>query len=151
MASTPEKRVTRKREPVDYDDKKHLLSSPVKSRDDMSATTRGGGITELEEQIIDKADRWETDSMFEDIIEDLTEDKFFTDGKCLELCIATPRSLLSWGARRVLTLVLRPAVCLDAHNCPELPLFSPTCLSLHITYISILMQLYTTHYMCNHH
>ncbi|OIW25159.1 SIR2-domain-containing protein [Coniochaeta ligniaria NRRL 30616] len=67
--------------PIDYDDKKHLLSSPLKrerpQHDDTVVVE--GGLTELEQRMDDHANRWETDSMFEDIIEDLTEDKFFTD------------------------------------------------------------------------
>jgi NAD-dependent histone deacetylase SIR2 len=69
-------------QPIDYDDKKHLLSSPVKG----AGPANGGpaiaeaGLTELEQRMDDQANRWETDSVFEDIIEDLTEDKFFTDG-----------------------------------------------------------------------
>ena len=38
------------------------------------------GLNELEEHINDLGEPWETESLFEDIIEDLAEDRFFTDG-----------------------------------------------------------------------
>lgn len=74
--------------PIDYDDKKHLLSSPVKGEGPHHHDTVvvEGGLTELEQRMDDQANRWETDSMFEDMIDDLTEDKFFTDGTYPELC-----------------------------------------------------------------
>lgn len=64
--------------PIDYDDKKHLLSSPVK-REDGGTVVVEGGLSELEQCMDDQANRWETDSLLEDIIENHTEDKFFTD------------------------------------------------------------------------
>lgn len=99
MASTPEK--PRKRsprlctqQPIDYDDKKHLLSSPLKPEMPAHRDTVvvEGGLTELEQRMDDQAQRWETDSMFEDIIEDLTEDKFFTDGTYLHCVVANDLS-----------------------------------------------------------
>jgi len=95
MTSTPEK--PRKRsprlcaqQPIDYDDKKHLLSSPVKHERSAHDGTvvADDGLTELEQRMVDQANRWETDSMFEEIIDDLTEDKFFTDGTCTHCNLA---------------------------------------------------------------
>jgi NAD-dependent histone deacetylase SIR2 len=37
-------------------------------------------INELEERVNDLGDSWETESLFEDIIEDLADDKPFSDG-----------------------------------------------------------------------
>ncbi len=42
--------------------------------------TANGGLTELEERVKDLGDSWETDSLFEDALADLTDDKFFSDG-----------------------------------------------------------------------
>lgn len=46
----------------------------------LNVKPHGHARNELEERINDLGDSWETESLFEDIIDDITEDKFFTDG-----------------------------------------------------------------------
>ncbi|KAI6082092.1 putative histone deacetylase SIR2 [Hypoxylon rubiginosum] len=45
----------------------------------LNVKPHGHARNELEERINDLGDSWETESLFEDIIDDITEDKFFTD------------------------------------------------------------------------
>jgi hypothetical protein len=121
--------------PIDYDDKKHLLSSPLKRErphhDDTVVVE--GGLTELEQRMDDHANRWETDSMFEDIIEDLTEDKFFTDGT-YHYRVSPRRHRLSCGARQ--SILRQRTYLLSTSRLYLQPLSSPTLLStisLHIS------------------
>lgn len=45
----------------------------------LNVLPHGHARNELEERINDLGDSWETESLFEDVIEDITEDRFFTD------------------------------------------------------------------------
>ncbi|KAI2633011.1 SIR2-domain-containing protein [Hypomontagnella submonticulosa] len=45
----------------------------------LNVRPHGQARNELEERINDLGDSWETESLFEDVIEDITEDRFFTD------------------------------------------------------------------------
>ncbi|KAK4198622.1 DHS-like NAD/FAD-binding domain-containing protein [Triangularia verruculosa] len=90
---------TRVRNVVDYDEKRAFVdldSDPViprrqspshhqngnggvkKSTSNKNAAN-GSGLTELEERVQDLGDSWETDSILNDIIGDVNEDRFFTD------------------------------------------------------------------------
>jgi len=63
---------------VDYDEKRAFvgLSDDIDKPDD----TPNSGLSELEERVNDLSESWETESLFQDALEDLTEDRFFTDG-----------------------------------------------------------------------
>ena len=45
----------------------------------LNVRPHGHARNELEERINDLGDSWETESLFEDVIEDITEDRFFDD------------------------------------------------------------------------
>ncbi|KAK0742474.1 DHS-like NAD/FAD-binding domain-containing protein [Apiosordaria backusii] len=70
---------TRVKNVVDYDEKRAFVdldSDPVKTSQN---PTNGGVLTELEERVKDLGDSWETESLFNDILGDVSEDKFFND------------------------------------------------------------------------
>ncbi|KAK0709580.1 DHS-like NAD/FAD-binding domain-containing protein [Lasiosphaeria miniovina] len=71
-ATTTRKPSTRVKAVVDYDEKRHLPELA-----DEVPRAAVNGLTELEERVRDLNESWETESLFEDALEDLTEDKFF--------------------------------------------------------------------------
>jgi NAD-dependent histone deacetylase SIR2 len=82
-AQNTRKPSTRVRNVVDYDEKRafqNLNDDDVDDAEDVDASRRP--LNELEEHINDLSDSWETESLFQDAIEDLAEDRFFTDGEC---------------------------------------------------------------------
>lgn len=46
----------------------------------LNVRPHGHARNELEERINDLSDSWETESLFEDVIEDISEDRFINDG-----------------------------------------------------------------------
>jgi NAD-dependent histone deacetylase SIR2 len=71
---------TRVKNVVDYDEKRAF----VELAEDAHAKPNGvpnPGLSELEERVNDLSESWETESLFQDALEDLAEDRFFTDGK----------------------------------------------------------------------
>lgn len=62
---------------VDYDEKRHFVDLNEETPPDVP----NPGLSELEERVKDLGESWETESLFEDALEDLAEDRFFTDGK----------------------------------------------------------------------
>jgi hypothetical protein len=76
-AAPPKKASTRVKNQVNYDEKRHLTDL----EDDIQHGVAHRTINELEEHVNDLGDSWETDSLFQDALEDLTEDKIFNDGK----------------------------------------------------------------------
>ncbi|KAL2119769.1 hypothetical protein VTJ04DRAFT_6730 [Mycothermus thermophilus] len=79
-AQNTRKPSTRVRNVVDYDEKRafqNLNDDDVDDAEDVDASRRP--LNELEEHINDLSDSWETESLFQDAIEDLAEDRFFTD------------------------------------------------------------------------
>ncbi|KAJ9133073.1 NAD-dependent protein deacetylase hst1 [Pleurostoma richardsiae] len=62
-------------EMVDFDEKQQLKDI----KNDIKRGVVHGTVNELEERVNDLGDSWETESLFEDALEDLAEDKFFTD------------------------------------------------------------------------
>lgn len=74
------KKSSRMKEVVNYDDKRHLV--PDSLEEDIAHPVAHRQLNELEEHVNDLHEScWETESIFEEILEDITEDKFFTDGK----------------------------------------------------------------------
>lgn len=71
------KKSSRMKEVVNYDEKKHLLDL----EEDITHPVAHRQLNELEEHVNDLHESWETESIFEEILEDITEDKFFTDGR----------------------------------------------------------------------
>ena len=79
--STAPKKSSRMKEVVNYDDKRHLLDL----EEDITHPVAHRQLNELEEHVNDLHEScWETESIFEEILEDITEDKFFTDGKVFD-------------------------------------------------------------------
>ncbi|KAL1837822.1 hypothetical protein VTJ49DRAFT_3369 [Mycothermus thermophilus] len=72
---------TRVRNVVDYDEKRAFQNLNDDDADDVGAShdAQNHPMNELEERINDLSDSWETESLFQDAIEDLAEDRFFTD------------------------------------------------------------------------
>jgi NAD+-dependent protein deacetylase SIR2 len=73
---TTKKPSTRVKELVNYDEKQHLSEL----KEDIQHGVAHQAVSELEERVIDLGESWETESLFQDALEDLAEDKFFTDG-----------------------------------------------------------------------
>lgn len=71
---------TRVKNVVDYDEKRHLLDLNEEP-DEVAEDAAESGMSELEERVNDLSESWETESLFQDALEDLAEDRFFTDGK----------------------------------------------------------------------
>ncbi|KAL2144863.1 hypothetical protein VTI28DRAFT_8423 [Corynascus sepedonium] len=77
-AATTRKPSTRVKNVVDYDEKRAFveLNEEVDGQQNRLVNP---GLNELEERVNDLSESWETESLFQDAIEDLTEDRFFTD------------------------------------------------------------------------
>ncbi|KAK4158397.1 SIR2-like protein [Chaetomidium leptoderma] len=76
-ATTARKPSTRVKNVVDYDEKRAF----VELTEEVNAPNgvRNPGLSELEERVNDLSESWETESLFQDALEDLAEDRFFTD------------------------------------------------------------------------
>jgi len=75
-AAVGKKMSSRLKNVVNYDEKRHLADL----EEDIQHGVAHTNLSELEERVMDLGDSWETESLFEDALDDLTEDKFFTDG-----------------------------------------------------------------------
>ncbi|KAK0628870.1 DHS-like NAD/FAD-binding domain-containing protein [Bombardia bombarda] len=87
-SSIPKKSSARVKELVNYDEKQHLADIA----DDIQHGVAHRDLNELEERVNDLGDSWETESLLADAIEDLADDKFFTDDP--EAC--TPDEAVSY-------------------------------------------------------
>jgi len=77
-AAAPAKKTSsRVKNIVNYDEKRHLADL----EDDIQNGVAHTNLSELEERVNDLGESWETESLFEDVIGDLAEDRFFTDGE----------------------------------------------------------------------
>ena len=67
---------------VDYNEKRHLeeLEEDIQ-HGVVHATDEASSSNELEEHVNDLGESWETESIFADILDDLAEDKIFTDSE----------------------------------------------------------------------
>ncbi|KAK0707479.1 DHS-like NAD/FAD-binding domain-containing protein [Lasiosphaeris hirsuta] len=74
-AATAKKTSGRVKNVVNYDEKRHT----EELEEDIQNGAAHPPLNELEERVNDRGDSWETESLFRDSIEDLAEDKFFTD------------------------------------------------------------------------
>lgn len=66
---------------VDYDEKRHFVGLNEEADDAERHKVVNSGLSELEERVNDLSESWETESLFQDALEDLAEDRFFTDGE----------------------------------------------------------------------
>ena len=89
-AATTRKPSTRVKNVVDYDEKRAFveLNEEVDGQQNRLVNP---GLNELEERVNDLSESWETESLFQDAIEDLTEDRFFTDGEFTHLALVPLR------------------------------------------------------------
>ncbi|KAK3682511.1 DHS-like NAD/FAD-binding domain-containing protein [Podospora appendiculata] len=71
----PKKSSARVKELVNYDEKQHMSDL----KEDIQHGVAHRALNELEEHVNDLGESWETNSLFEDALEDLAEDKFFDD------------------------------------------------------------------------
>ncbi|KAK4242748.1 SIR2-like protein [Achaetomium macrosporum] len=69
---------TRVRNVVDYDEKQHFKEL-TEDADAQPNAVPNSGLSELEERVNDLSESWETESLFQNALEDLAEDRFFTD------------------------------------------------------------------------
>jgi NAD-dependent histone deacetylase SIR2 len=86
-SSTARKSSTRVKNVVDYDEKRAFVEL-TEEVDPDPAPVRNPGLTELEERVNDLSESWETESLFQDALEDLAEDRIFTDGACFCLVLS---------------------------------------------------------------
>jgi len=85
-AAAPAKKTSsRVKNIVNYDEKRHLADL----EDDIQNGVAHTNLSELEERVNDLGESWETESLFEDVIGDLAEDRFFTDGEYTLPCLVT--------------------------------------------------------------
>ena len=75
-SATTKKASSRLKNVVNYDEKRHFIEEGPEPEANAPPI-----LSEMEERVMDLGDAWETESLFEDALEDLAEDKFFTDGK----------------------------------------------------------------------
>lgn len=73
---------TRVKGPINYDEKQAFID--LNKEIDYPVDHQDRALNELEEQVHDLADSWESESLFEDALNELTEDNFL-DGK--SICI----------------------------------------------------------------
>ncbi len=67
--------------------------------DNAQAGSGQSSMTELEERVNDLGESWETDSLFEDIMPDITEDRLFIDGAYFSLfCFAVAVATVSFSS-----------------------------------------------------
>jgi NAD-dependent histone deacetylase SIR2 len=78
---TTRKPSTRVKNVVDYDEKRHFVELTEEVDVEPKPAVPNSGLNELEERVNDLGESWENESLFQDALEDLTEDRFFTDGK----------------------------------------------------------------------
>ena len=78
-AATTRKPSGRVKNVVDYDEKRAFVE--LTDEVDASNGVPNPGLSELEERVNDLSESWETESLFQDALEDLAEDRFFTDGQ----------------------------------------------------------------------
>jgi NAD-dependent histone deacetylase SIR2 len=78
-AATTRKPSARVKNVVDYDEKRAFVE--LTEEVDASNGVPNPGLSELEERVNDLSESWETESLFQDALEDLAEDRFFTDGQ----------------------------------------------------------------------
>lgn len=96
------------------------------SPDETDAARYSSEMKDLESRVQDSLDSvWETESLFEDALEDLAEDKFFVDGKpffCLSVQVA-------WSSDLPSTSALHPPLAFGRHStiAPRDSLGYPTC------------------------
>ncbi|KAH6842872.1 SIR2-like protein [Chaetomium sp. MPI-CAGE-AT-0009] len=74
-SATTRKPSTRVKNVVDYDEKRAF----VELTEEVNPKPNNPGLSELEERVNDLSESWETESLFQDALEDLAEDRFFTD------------------------------------------------------------------------
>ncbi|KAK3402261.1 DHS-like NAD/FAD-binding domain-containing protein [Sordaria brevicollis] len=72
------KRSSKMKEVANYDDKKHNVLVPD-LEEDIAHPVAHRQLNELEEHVNDLHESWETESIFEEILEDITEDRPITD------------------------------------------------------------------------
>jgi NAD+-dependent protein deacetylase SIR2 len=77
-AAATRKPSTRVKNVVDYDEKRAFVEL---TEDAKPNGVPNPGLSELEERVNDLSESWETESLFQDALEDLAEDRFFTDGE----------------------------------------------------------------------
>ncbi|KAK4103326.1 SIR2-like protein [Parathielavia hyrcaniae] len=77
-ATATRKPSTRVKNVVDYDEKRAFVEL-TEVVDPEPKGARNPGLSELEERINDLSESWETESLFQDALEDLAEDRFFTE------------------------------------------------------------------------
>lgn len=65
---------------VDYDEKRAFVELSEEVAPEVDGIPNSG-LNELEERVNDLSESWETESLFQDALEDLAEDRFFTDGE----------------------------------------------------------------------
>lgn len=78
--ATTRKPSTRVKNVVDYDEKRAFVEL-TEEADAKPNGVRNAGLSELEERVNDLSESWETESLFQDALEDLAEDRIFTDGR----------------------------------------------------------------------
>ncbi len=78
-STTARKPSTRVKNVVDYDEKRAFVEL-TEEVDPKSNGAHNAGLSELEERVNDLSESWETESLFQDALEDLAEDRIFTDG-----------------------------------------------------------------------
>jgi len=78
--ATTRKPSTRVKNVVDYDEKRAFVEL-TEEVDAQPNGVRNSGLSELEERVNDLSESWETESLFQDALEDLAEDRIFTDGR----------------------------------------------------------------------
>ncbi|KAL2257652.1 hypothetical protein VTK26DRAFT_9359 [Humicola hyalothermophila] len=77
------KQSSRARKVVDYDEKRRfaeLVGEVEVPKQEEQEPVANSGLSELEERVNDLNDSWETDSLFEDVFEELTDDSSIPEG-----------------------------------------------------------------------
>lgn len=125
---------TRVKPIVNYEEKRPLADVRADIKHGAGPKTT---LNELEERINDLGESWETESLFEDALEDLTEDRFSPDGQFIAndpcpsvLDLFSPRSRPLLCLRAILTSLCLVTLCVWTDPWFDNPHPQPICHSI---------------------
>ncbi len=81
----------RVKEMVEFDEKRHMAEL---KNDIQHGVAHTGALNELEERVNDLGESWETESIFEDVLDNQPEEDFFPDGMFCVVSSCSPWSPL---------------------------------------------------------
>ena len=123
----PRRTGARVKQVVDYNEKRHLeeLEEDIQHGVVHATDEPPSSSNELEEHVNDLGESWETESIFADILDDLAEDKIFTDSEYYFFFYSppSPHSPFSFESPEERSIPLGNAIHSPTHACISSPDF----------------------------